>query len=300
MTAETVAAGPAPSPRATAAVVAATAVTVCAWASAFVVIRWVGESLAPGPLALGRLLLGAFALGGLLLAQGTWVAPSRRDWGLLVVCGVSWFALYNVSLNAAEQRIDAGTTAMLVNVGPILIGLFAAAVLGEFLSRWLIIGSVVAFGGAALVAVALGGGRDADAAGVALSLAAAAAYAVGVVAQKPLLHGLPALQVTWIACVVGAVACLPFLPALTRDLAEASVTAVGGLVYLGLVPTALAFTTWAYALARTDAARLGVATYLVPPITLVGAWLLLHEAPPVLALAGGTLCLVGVALSRWR
>ena len=47
--------------------------------------------------------------------------PNRREW-LLGLTGVAWFAAYNVALNAAEQRVDAGTTAMLVNVGPILIG----------------------------------------------------------------------------------------------------------------------------------------------------------------------------------
>ena len=114
---------------------AAVAVTVLAWASAFVAIRWVGESFDPGPLALGRLLVGAAALGGLLAARRSWVAPTRREWALLVVCGLAWFAVYNVALNAAEQRVDAGTTAMLVNAGPVLIALAAGALLGEGFPR---------------------------------------------------------------------------------------------------------------------------------------------------------------------
>ena len=48
------------------------------------------------------------------------------------MCGVLWFGLYNVALNAAETRIDAGTAAMLVNVGPILIAIFAGLILGGF------------------------------------------------------------------------------------------------------------------------------------------------------------------------
>ena len=39
-------------------------------------------------------------------------------------------------------------------------------------------------------------------------------------------------------------------------------------------------------------------TYLVPPIAIVLAWALLDETPPLLALAGGALCLLGVALAR--
>jgi uncharacterized membrane protein len=73
-----------------------------------------------------------------------------------------------------------------------------------------------------------------------------------------------------------------------------------GVIYLGVVPTALAFSTWAYALARMDAGRLGVTTYVVPPITIVLSVLLLGELPPLLAVVGGAVCLVGVGLSRRR
>ena len=104
----------------------------------------------------------------------------------------------------------------------------------------------------------------------------------------------------WLACTIGAVACLPFTPGLLGDLAAAPAGATAGLVYLGVVPTALAFSTWAYALARMDAGRLGVTTYLVPPITIALSAVLLGEVPPALALVGGAVCLAGVALSRRR
>ncbi|MGH8827607.1 MAG: EamA/RhaT family transporter, partial [Jiangellaceae bacterium] len=52
--------------------------------------------------------------------------------------------------------------------------------------------------------------------------------------------------------------------------------------------------------ARMDAGRLGVTTYVVPPLTIVSAGLLLAEIPAPLALAGGAVSLVGVALSRRR
>ncbi len=111
---------------------AAVIVTVLAWASALVGIRAVGADLSPGALALGRLLVGTAVLGLLLVAAGRpWVAPTRREWGLLAVCGIGWFGVYNVALNAAEQHLDAGTTAMLVNVGPILIAVLAGLWLGR-------------------------------------------------------------------------------------------------------------------------------------------------------------------------
>ena len=63
--------------------------------------------------------------------------------------------------------------------------------------------------------------------------------------------------------------------------------------YLGLFPTAIAFTTWAYALSHTSAGRMGATTYLVPPLATLMGWAYFGETPPTLAIAGGALCLVG-------
>ncbi|WP_141280753.1 DMT family transporter [Pseudonocardia hydrocarbonoxydans] len=288
------------SPRVRSGALLAVVVTVLAWASAFVAIRAVGAFYEPGPLALGRLLVGALALGAGVLLGRRWVAPTAREWALVVLCGIAWFAVYNVALNAAEQRIDAGTTAMLVNVGPILIALFAGLLLGEGFPRRLLIGAGVAFLGVLLVGAATADTDSADVLGVVLCLVAAVTYAIGVLAQKPVLRRLPALQVTFLACAVGAIACLPYTPALLADLAAAPPGATAGLVYLGVVPTALAFSAWAYALARMDAGRLGVTTYAVPPVTIGLSAMLLGELPPWLALVGGVVCLAGVGLSRRR
>jgi drug/metabolite transporter (DMT)-like permease len=278
--------------------IAAVVVTVLAWASAFVAIRGVGQDLSPGALAFGRLLVGTAVLGALLAGRG-WVRPDRREWALLAVCGVGWFGVYNVSLNAAEQHLDAGTTAMLVNIGPILIAVFAGLLLGEGFPRWLVAGIAVAFAGVVLIGVATRG-AETDLLGVVLCVVAAVGYAGGVVAQKPVLRRLPGLQVTFLACAIGAVCCLPWAGALAGELTEAPRGSIAGMIYLGVVPTALAFSTWAYALSRMDAGRLGVTTYLVPPLVILLGWLLLDEVPPALALVGGAVCLAGVALSRRR
>ena len=72
------------------------------------------------------------------------------------------------------------------------------------------------------------------------------------------------------------------------------------MVYLGIVPTALAYSTWAYALSRMPAGQLGVSTYIVPPLAVLMGFIAFGEIPTVLAVIGGAVCLVGVALSRRR
>lgn len=278
---------------------AAIAVTVVLWASAFVAIRHLGDDVSPGPLTLGRCLVGSLALGVLLLLRGGARRPTPGQWWRLVVLGVLWFGAYNVALNAAEQRVDAGTAAMLVNLGPVLIAVLSGLLLGEGFPRPLLLGLVMAFTGVVVIGLATSSGT-ADLTGVLLCLTAAGVYAVSVVTQKPLLDSMSALQVTWTACTIGAVASLPFTPGLLHDVRAAELSAVGWVVYLGLMPTAVAFTTWAYALARSSAGRLGSTTYLVPPLTILMGWALLGETPPALALAGGGLCLLGVAVARHR
>lgn len=271
--------------------------TVIAWASAFIGIRDAGEDISAGALSLGRLLVGSAALGAIVAIRRE-PLPARRDLAAIAFCGLFWFGLYNVALNEAERHVDAGTAAMLVNVGPILIALLAGVVLHEGFPRSLLAGSAVAFAGAVLIGIATSDGGLAASGGAALCLVAALSYAVGVVSQKPVLARVSALQVTFLACTVGALACLPFAPTLADELGTASGSAIRWTVYLGLVPTALAFTTWAYALSRTTAGRMGATTYLVPPLAILMAWLMLSETPPALAVAGGGLCLAGVVLAR--
>jgi drug/metabolite transporter (DMT)-like permease len=274
-------------------------VAVTLWASAFVGIRSAGRSLSPGSLALGRLLVASTVLGALALARRERL-PARSDLPGIAFCGVVWFALYSVVLNAAERRVDAGTAAMLVNVGPIFIALLAGVVLREGFPRGLVAGCAIAFSGAIVIGAATSEHGLAPSWGAVLCLAAALAYAGGVISQKPLLERVSPLQVTWLACTAGALACLPFAGSLWHDAARAPSSAVAWTVYLGVVPTGIGFIAWAYALSRTTAGRMGSTTYLVTPIAIALGWLLLGESPPVLALVGGALCLAGVALARRR
>ncbi|UMP06916.1 DMT family transporter [Amycolatopsis sp. EV170708-02-1] len=276
--------------------VAAIAVTMLLWASAFVAIRFAGTHYEPGALALGRLVVGALALGTIATCKGVKL-PSRRAWPGIAGAGVFWFGLYMVALNWGERHTDAGTASLVVGIGPVLAAILAGVVLKERLPGRLVTGLVVAFIGAAIVGLASQHGTS-TAGGVALCLLAAGGYAVGVVSQKPALNHATALQATTFGCAVGAVACLPFTGQLLHDIASAPASATWSVVYLGLLPTALAFYTWAYALSRTPAGKLGVTTYAVPAIVIVLSWLVLDEVPVAFAVLGGVLCLAGVGISR--
>jgi drug/metabolite transporter (DMT)-like permease len=79
--------------------------------------------------------------------------PVRSDLTRIAAYGVLWLVVYNVALNEAERRVDAGTAAMLVNVGPILIALLAGLMLREGFPRRLRAGCAVASAGTAIIGV---------------------------------------------------------------------------------------------------------------------------------------------------
>ncbi len=279
---------------------AAVSCTLVLWASAFVAIRHLGHDFSPGALSLGRLLVGAACLGVVALSRG-FPRPTGRDLVSIAAIGVLWFGIYNLALNAGERRVDAGTAAMLIQVSPVLIALLAAMFLRERFTLPLGIGLALAFAGVALIALATSSpDAHGDVIGVLLCLVSAVVYSISLILQKPLVGRLPAVQVTWLACTVGAVSCLPFAGDLLSQAREAPASSLWWLVYLGVLPTAVAFTTYAFALRHMSAGNLGVTTYLVPPITIVLGVLFLSEAPPTMAYAGGALALVGVAVARRR
>ncbi|MFI7414179.1 DMT family transporter [Streptomyces sp. NPDC049627] len=277
----------------------AATVTVILWASAFVSIRSAGDEYSPGALALGRLLAGSLVLGVICLVRREGLPP-RAAWPGIAISGLLWFGFYSVVLNWGEQQVDAGTAALVVNIGPILIALLGARLLGDPMPPRLLAGMAVSFAGAVTVGLSMSGGGGSSVLGVVLCLLAAVGYAGGVVAQKPALGHASALQVTTFGCLIGAVVCLPFTGQLVGEAADAPVSATLNMIYLGVFPLALAFTTWAYALARTTASRMGATTYAVPALVVLMSWLALGEVPGPLTLAGGALCLAGVAVSRSR
>jgi drug/metabolite transporter (DMT)-like permease len=277
--------------------VSAIGVTLVLWSSAFVAIRHLGHDVTPGALSLGRLLVAAIALTVPLLRSRR-SRMTRNEVLLLLLCGVAWFGVYNIALNDSERRIDAATAAMLVQVGPIVVALLAALFLGERLTGWLLAGIAIAFGGVVVIGTATRSDGGSNVAGVGLALLAAVTYAIGVVTQKVLLRRLSGIEVVCYACWIGVVVCLPWSGDLVDVVRHGDGADLAWIGYLGLFPTAIAFSLWAFALRHTDAGKQAITTFLVPLITAVMAWVLLDEVPPVLAFLGGALCVVGVLVTR--
>lgn len=285
-----------PKARALTAIVA----TVLMWASSFVLIRAYAVELSPGPLALLRLVAGSLTLTMLLLwvRRGRLRLPSRRGILLTAAFGVLWFAGYTLVFNWAGHYLDAGTIAMLVNLAPLMVALGAGAFFGEGFPRQLFTGMTVSLVGIVLITAA---GRTGDLAltGMLIALLAAVLYAAGMLVQKLALQHTDPLTATWIACLAGTLALLPFIGQTLTELPAASTGSIIAAIYMGIGPTALAFWCWGYAMMQFPAGRVAASSLAVPAVVVVMAAVTLGELPPPLALTGGAVCLLGVAISQW-
>ena len=275
--------------------------TVLMWASSFVIIRAYALELSPGPLALLRMVAGSVTLTVLLLwvRRGRIRLPAGRGLLLTAAFGVIWFAGYTLAFNWAGHFLDAGTIAMLVNLAPLMVALGAGALFGEGFPRQLFTGMAVSLLGIVLITLA-GSTGDLALAGILIAVLAAVLYAAGMLVQKLALQHTNPLTATWIACLAGTVALVPFIAEATAEIGTASSGSIIGAVYMGIGPTALAFWCWGYAMMQFPAGRVAASSLAVPALVVVMAALALGELPPPLALTGGAICLVGVGVAQWR
>ncbi|MFJ5214160.1 DMT family transporter [Streptomyces sp. NPDC088354] len=271
--------------------------TVVLWASAFPAIRVGLDGLGVAGLSFLRLAVASVALAAVAPLAGV-RRPRGRDLPLILLCGLTGMSAYQVLLNWGEVHVPAGTASLLVAFAPVFSVLLATAFLGEALTARIVLGSLVAVAGAVVIAFAHGGARVS--AGALVVLAAAVVQGTYHVATKPLLARRTGLEVACYAMWSGTALLLPLAPGTVAALAHAPAAAIGSAVYLGLLPSALGFVIWGWAVARTTLAVSTAALYLVPPVAVAVAFVWLGETPHWIELGGGALGIAGVVLINRR
>jgi len=199
-----------------------------------------------------------------------------------------------VLLNAGELHVPAGPASIVVASAPLVSVAIAAVALGERLTVAKVAGSGVAIAGVVAVCLARSGASLTSA----LWIVVGAAVVQGIYhpLTKPLLRTRSALEVATYTMAAGALMSLPLLPWGWDQLVSAPPSAWASALYLALVPSALGFVLWGYAVANLSVATSTSLLYLVPPVAVFIAFVWLGEVPHAGELLGGLVVLAGVVL----
>lgn len=281
-------------PRLDAATLAPVLITIVAWASAFPAIR--AGLVDFGPAELGAVRFGVAAVpAAIFLAVTRPALPRWSEAWRFLYGGIVFVALYTTFLNFGEVTVSAGAASFIINVAPIMVALMATFTLGERFSPFAWFGTFVSFAGIGLIALGEGGGITLNT-GALLILCAAVCTATTAVIQKPLFRSYKPLTVSAWNMVIGAVALSPLLPSGIEQASHAGMEALVSAIYLGIVPSFIAYGSWAVALSKLPAGRASNFLYCVPPTATLMGFVWLGEVPGVVGIVGGLMALGGVVL----
>lgn len=276
------------------------AVILC-WAYSPIGVHLGLHSYSPGQLALLRFLIASVFMGAVALVMGIG-RPRLRDLPWLLVLGFFGVFLHHTSLNSGQQWVTASASSVLAQSAPLFSVLIAFFCLKERVSAWR--WGCVLLGLCGVLVVIRGdqGLADLDPRGL-LILVAALSWSVYFAVQRRYAHHYSPLTLACYMVWSGTLMLCVNLPGLPAAVARAPMSVNLAILVLGIFPSALAYLAWGYVLKHVEVSRASVAMYLVPPVAMVMAALLLGEHIALQVLLGGLMVLASVAAigleTRW-
>ncbi len=259
------------------------------------------QRAAADPLLVGfvRLAIAApLLLGAALVSTRDWRLAAGRDALALLAMGGA-MAAYQVFYFRAVTLTGVAVAALLaICSAPLIIAGLAALFLRERLTAAVAVSLVMAVAGTALLVIGPRGIGEISAdfaLGALLALGAGLSYAMYAVIGKATLARVSPLPLAGITFTVAALA---LSPVLWREQAVAEPLAKGWplFLYLGFLPTALAYGLFTVGLRRTPATVAGITTLLEPLTASTLGVLLFGERLGVAGTVGAVLLLAAIAL----
>ena len=267
------------------------------WGSAFPLIKVGLEGLSVPHLTVTRHLVASAAFVPLLLVLRARTRPAVRDVPRFLLLGFVGMFVYHTALNAGELRVSAGATSLIIAAAPVITAVLAHRFLNDRLSAVGWAGSLLGFSGVTLIVLGDGSGVRIDPfAG--FVLLAAFATSVYFVLQQGMFARYKAVEVTAFVTWGGTVPMVAFLPGLPAAWVEAPLGPLAAAVYIGLFPSAVAYTLFAVAQVRAPVTQVTTMLYAIPIVSLALSWWWLGEVPSVLTVVGGAVVIAGIVVVR--
>jgi drug/metabolite transporter (DMT)-like permease len=237
-----------------------------------------------------------------LLWLGTWRIP-KKDWLRFIVAGIAGMAGFNWFVNAGFELVPAGIGTLITMVEPLMIAILAAMLLGEAMTRYVLLGVGLAIAGALVLFwpdMTSAAPGAVPLRGVVYLLLGCLGWAVYTIATNPLLERHDSFTVTAITMLIAAplmigAASQP-LPSLAAKLDLRQWMEV---LYLVLASGIGGTLLWNYGAKHLSSTAAGTFLYLIPVVAVTAGALVLDEPVTFHVVAGGLLMLAGVAAAQF-
>lgn len=271
------------------------------WASSFGAIKIAVPMIGPAYIVAARCLIGGMLMltVSLMVQRASW-PRGIGPWLWLIVTGLISTATPFYLIAFAEQQISSGMTAILMTIGPIVSIILAhAATEDEKITRGKILG--IGLGFCATIYLLRAGITGFDGVSIVYPLAAMGAalcYAIGGLMAKRMVN-VSAEVIAAIVLLSSGVIALPFaLMGGVPDFDAISIDVISALLWLGLLPSGVAFYLRYFLIKRAGYSFVSYVGYLIPVFAVVIGLVLLNEQISYDTMLAMTVILIGLMMTR--
>tara|TARA_B110000977_G_C11031931_1_gene475598 strand:- start:216 stop:1127 length:912 start_codon:yes stop_codon:yes gene_type:complete len=271
------------------------------WGGTFMVVSIALQGYGPLTVACARTTLGAAALLVLMRALNR-PLPSfdGRMWKYLIIIGLLNTALPFALLSWGQQYVPSAFAGISMAALPLFVLPLAHIFTDEKLSTRNLVGVTLGFVGAVVLIgpsiLRIGSGWEPL--GQIACIAAALSYAISSIMTRRC-PPIDPITMAALLLVVGAIALIPAMLIVEGVPTIADRTSTIAIIFLGIVPTALAALLRVYTIRSAGAVFLTLVNYQVPVWSMIfGAWILSEILPLRFFIALG-LIMFGLIISQW-
>jgi drug/metabolite transporter (DMT)-like permease len=269
------------------------------WGTTWLAIK-VGLHAIPPLTGVGlRFFIAGALLYGVAALRREIPAPRTLPWKLIFVLAIFLFAADYSLLYTGETHLDSGLTAVIFGILPFFVFGFSRLMLGERLTGRILIGSLAAFAGVAVISIA-GSTRGSLLFALAIVAAAASSSFANVYAKRHASYS-PFVTLPPAMVIAGILVLGLGLTTERTDWAHAFTgSSLAALLYLSIFGSGVAFFLLLWVLQRLPASIVGLASLIFPVVAVATGAVFGGEHVTARELAGSALVVAGLwfALSR--
>lgn len=285
-------------------------ITCIIWGVAGLVIKLTLGGIDPGTFLLYRFFLSSVATLPFILKGGLHLPRRIGVLFALVICGLLNSSIGLGFLFWGTDLTSLLSMSLITVFGPLVLTIFGVIFMHDHMTKQEKLGSVIAFAGAVVLAVApllrQDHGTSQFLGNVFVFLSVIAIESAGVLIKKLLRDGVPALTIANTTFIVGFLSMLPIVLA-QKGLNQTIATIIhlpliyqAGVFYMALLSGNLAYTLYNLGQKPIEVSELAPFAYLYPAISAILAVVLLGDKLTTTVLASSVIIIIGVFIAETK